>query len=67
MAKLNEGQRHRMPRSMFGLPDKRSFPMPDKDHAQAALMDVQAAEKAGHITAAEAQRVIAKARRMLAS
>lgn len=75
MANLSAAQRKKIPSSKFGLPSRAksaagkaksgSFPMPDKAHAQAALRLVGRSEKAGHITAAQAAQVRAKARKML--
>lgn len=43
MAKLTAGQRRKMPKSQFAGPGK-SFPIPDKGHARAALMDLNSAK-----------------------
>ena len=61
MAKLTEKQKRAVPKSKRGVPSKSgtgSFPMPDKKHAQAAIM------LSGH--AANPAAVKAKARRILA-
>ena len=42
MAKLSTKQRKKLPASTFAGPD-RSFPIPDKKHARAALMDINSA------------------------
>jgi hypothetical protein len=39
MGRLTAGQRDKMPKSQFAGPG-RSFPIPDKGHAKAALIDV---------------------------
>ena len=36
MSKLTTSKRKSLPKSDFGLPGKRAFPMPDKAHAVAA-------------------------------
>lgn len=33
MAKLTSGERKALPKSEFGLPGKRAYPMPDRSHA----------------------------------
>lgn len=64
MAKLTAGQRARLSPSDFAGPG-RSFPMPDKDHAKAALIDVGRSVAAGHITSTQAERIKARARAKL--
>ena len=64
MARLSAGQRKRLPAKDFKGPN-RSFPMPDKAHATAALRLVGRAQKAGHITAAQAAAIKADANRLL--
>lgn len=65
MAVLTQKQRDDMPDSGYALPDKRMFPLPNADHAHAALFDVPAALSAGSITSAEAAMVRAKAKAKL--
>lgn len=37
MAKLSHKQRNSLPTSAFAIPETRSFPIPDENHARAAL------------------------------
>ena len=61
MAKLSAEQRKRLPAKVFAGPN-RSFPIPDKNHARAALLLVN---RAKGLTAAQKERIRARARRML--
>lgn len=59
MAKLTLRQRAKLPASTFAGPH-RSFPIPDKNHAEAALALI------GHASPAARPRIRARARAMLA-
>jgi hypothetical protein len=59
MAKLTTKERKGLPTKVFGLPEKRAYPMEDKAHAKAAL-----SRAAANATPAEDQRIKAKAKRM---
>lgn len=60
MAKLTAAGRKSIPSEEFAGPD-RSFPVEDKDHAEAALADASKAEAAGSITPEEEAVVRRKA------
>lgn len=60
MAKLTTGQRAAMPASTFALPGGR-FPIPDANHARAALSGASRAESVGNITAGQKAIVDRKA------
>lgn len=60
MAKLTAGMRAKLPGKVFAGPG-RSFPIPDKGHARAALQDAPKGVKAGSITPSEASSIKAKA------
>lgn len=62
--KLSARARSNLPDSAYGGPD-RSFPMPDKGHARAALSMVGRSLKAGHVTQGEADRIRARAKAMI--
>lgn len=64
MAVLNANQRHTLPASTFAGPG-RSFPVPDANHAKAALSLVGRAEKHGSVTPAEAAHIRKVARAKL--
>jgi hypothetical protein len=61
VAKLSAKTRAGLPSSDFAGPG-RSFPVPDKAHAEAALRLVGRAQRAGHITADQAAKIRAMAR-----
>lgn len=61
MARLTAKQRKSLPKSTFAGPG-RSFPIPDKNHARAALIDVG---RAKGLSAGEKATIKAKARRKL--
>lgn len=65
MAKLSSGSRKSMPRSEFGLPGSKKYPMPDKSHAANAKARAAQQEKAGNISASTRAKIDAKANRIL--
>lgn len=64
MARLTAAQRKKLPKKTFAGPG-RSFPIPDANHARAALSLVGRAERAGHITADQADKIRAMAKAKL--
>ena len=64
MATLSPKKRAKLPKKVFAGPD-RSFPIPDKKHARAALMLAPISRAKGNLTAAQERRIQAKARAML--
>ncbi|HJP67536.1 MAG TPA: hypothetical protein VJ846_01445 [Sphingomicrobium sp.] len=64
MARLTSKARNAMPAKTFAGPN-RSFPIPDKGHARAALQDVPKALKHGSITLDQAVRIRARAHKKL--
>lgn len=65
MAKLNAARRNTIPSSEFGLPGSRKYPMPDKSHAQNAKARATQMVKRGKLSAASAEKIRAKANRIL--
>jgi len=65
MAKLSSGQRKRLPKSAFGEPGKRAYPMPDRSHAANAKARASQQEAAGRLSAGEKAKIDAKANRIL--
>jgi len=65
MAKLNAAERKRIPSKEFGEPGSRKYPMPDRAHAANAEARATQMEKRGKLSAAAADRIKAKARRLL--
>ena len=64
MAKLTTKKRAALPANVFAGPG-RSYPIEDKNHARAAIVDASRAENAGRLSAAEAARIQAKAEKKL--
>lgn len=65
MAELSTRRRKSEPKSDFGLPEERKYPMPDKAHARNAKARASQQEKKGNLTAAEKQKIDRKADRIL--
>jgi len=65
MAELTEAKRDKEPKSDFGLPDERKYPMPDKSHARNAKARASQQEDKGTITAKEKAKIDRKADRIL--
>lgn len=65
MAKLTTSERNAIPGAKFAGPD-RTFPIPDKSHARAALSGASHALHVGNISKHEAAVVKAAAKRELA-
>ena len=60
MTTLTTAERDALPDTAFGLPDRRSYPMPDAGHAgHAGHAKARAAEEfnRGNLTAAEKQQI----------
>lgn len=65
MAKLNAARRNSIPSSEFGLPGSRKYPMPDRSHAQNAKARATQMVKRGKLSATSAEKIRAKANRIL--
>jgi hypothetical protein len=65
MAKLTERKRDAEPKSDFGLPEERKYPMPDKSHARNAKARASQQVKKGNLSEAEKERIDRKADRVL--
>lgn len=65
MAKLKAARRNALPKSEFGLPGSRKYPMPDRSHAANAKARATQMVKRGKLSAASAAKIRAKANRML--
>jgi len=65
MARLDAAERKRIPTSEFGEPGKRKFPMPDRSHAANAKARATQGVKRGTLSEASAERIRAKANRIL--
>ena len=65
MAKLTTAARKAIPSSKFGLPGSRKYPMPDKSHAADAKGRATQQVKKGNLSPASAEKIRAKANRIL--
>lgn len=67
MAKLSTKRRNALPKSTFGLPGKRAYPMPDQAHAANAKARASQQYNAGRLSSSEKAKIDAKANRKLGS
>lgn len=65
MSKLRAARRNALPKSEFGLPGSRKYPMPDRSHAANAKARATQMVKKGKLSAASAAKIRAKANRIL--
>lgn len=65
MAKLTTKARNALPKSSFGEPGKRAYPMPDRSHAANAKARATQAVKAGRISVSTEKKIDAKANSIL--
>ena len=65
MADLTTKKRNSEPKSDFGLPEERKYPMPDKAHAANAKARAAQQEKRGNLSAADEKKIDRKADRIL--
>lgn len=65
MGKLKAKARNALPESDFGLPGKRAYPMPDKNHAANAKARASQAVNAGRMSESTEEKIDAKANKVL--
>lgn len=65
MAKLTTKARNKIPKSEFGLPGKRAYPMPDRSHAANAKARASQQVKAGNLSPSAKAKIDAKANKIL--
>lgn len=65
MSKLKAARRNALPKSEFGLPGSRKYPMPDRSHAANAKARATQMVKRGKLSSGAAARIRAKANRIL--
>lgn len=65
MAKLTAAARKRVPKSEFGLPGSRKYPMPDRSHAANAKARASQQAKRGNLSKSAEAKIDAKANRIL--
>jgi hypothetical protein len=65
MAKLTTAKKKVEPKSDFGLPEQRKYPMPDAAHARNAKARASQSEKAGKLSATDKKKIDSKANKVL--
>lgn len=65
MAKLTAAKRNKIPKSEFGLPGERKYPMQDKSHAANAKARATQMVKKGKLSPSSKAKIDAKANRVL--
>lgn len=65
MAKLKAKTRNALPKSEFGMPGSRKYPMPDKSHAANAKARASQMVKKGKLSSASKAKIDAKANKVL--
>lgn len=66
MSKLTTKARKAIPKSEFGLPGSKSYPMPDRAHAANAKARASQMVKAGKLSESSKAKIDAKANKVLA-
>lgn len=65
MGKLTAKQRKKLPKSDFGMPKQRKYPMPDKSHAANAKARAQQQYDKGNISKSQLSKIDSKANKKL--
>ncbi len=65
MSELSTQKRNSLPKSDFGLPEERKYPMPDKSHARNAKSRASQQEEDGRISKSQKDKIDRKADRIL--
>jgi hypothetical protein len=65
MAKLTTSARNSLPKSTFGIPGRKAYPMPDKAHAANAKARATQMVNKGKLSPTLRQTIVAKANRIL--
>ncbi len=65
MATLNTKKRKALPKSDFGLPGKKAYPMPDREHAANAKARATQMVNKGKLSPSAKSKIDAKANRIL--
>lgn len=65
MAKLDAAKRKKIPKSEFGLPGEKKYPMQNKSHAANAKARATQMVKKGKLSAASKAKIDAKANKVL--
>jgi hypothetical protein len=67
MSNLSAKSRSKLPKSDFGLPGSKKYPMPDRAHAANAKARATQQVKAGNLSPSSKAKIDAKANRILDS
>ena len=65
MAKLTTVKRKKLPKSDFGLPGEKKYPMPDKEHAANAKVRATQMVNKGKLSESSKSKIDAKANKIL--
>jgi hypothetical protein len=65
MGKLDAAKRKKIPKSEFGLPGEKKYPMPDRSHAANAKARATQMEHKGKLSPASKAKIDAKANKVL--
>jgi hypothetical protein len=65
VSKLTTKARKALPKSEFGQPGKRAYPMPDRSHAANAKARASQMEKAGKLSPSAKSKIDSKANKVL--
>jgi hypothetical protein len=65
MSKLSEAKRKKLPKSDFGMPGEKKYPMPDKSHAANAKARASQMVKKGKLSKSSEQKIDSKANKVL--
>lgn len=65
MMKLTTVKRNKIPKSKFGMPGERKYPMPDKSHAANAKARASQQEKKGKLSKSSMEKIDDKANKIL--
>jgi hypothetical protein len=65
MAKLKAARRNALPKSEFGIPGSRKYPMPDKNHARNAMARASEMHAKGRLSSSQLSEIRTKAKRKL--
>lgn len=65
MVKLTSQKRKKLPKSDFGLPGQKKYPMPDKSHAVNAKARATQMVKKGKLSPSSKEKIDSKANRIL--
>lgn len=65
MSKLTAAKRKKIPKSEYGMPGEKKYPMPDKSHAKNAKARASEMEHKGKISKSTEEKIDRKANKVL--